>query len=45
MLLCLILLLLFFLKIAHEDVYDEVLSRLKRSFSQVMERIGDPIDC
>lgn len=33
------------LKIVHEDLYDEVLRRLKKSFNQVMERIGDPLDC
>lgn len=32
------------LQIVHEDVYDEVLTRLKKSFSRVMERIGDPLD-
>jgi aldehyde dehydrogenase family 7 protein A1 len=30
--------------IVHEDVYEEVLGRLKRSFNQVMERVGDPLD-
>jgi aldehyde dehydrogenase family 7 protein A1 len=30
--------------IVHEDVYDEMLDRLKRAFGRVMERIGDPLD-
>lgn len=33
-----------FLKIVHEDLYDEVLRRLIKSFNQVMERMGDPLD-
>ncbi|XP_075220107.1 aldehyde dehydrogenase 7 family member A1 [Lycorma delicatula] len=30
--------------ILHSKVYDEVLSRLKRSFGQVLNRIGDPLE-
>lgn len=30
--------------IIHEKVYDEVLSRLKKAYSQIINRIGDPLD-
>lgn len=30
--------------ILHEAVYSEVLERLKKSYSQVLKRIGDPLD-
>lgn len=30
--------------IVHEKVYDEVLSRLKQIYKQVMNRVGDPLE-
>lgn len=30
--------------ILHEKVYDEVLSRLKKGYEQIVKRVGDPLD-
>jgi len=30
--------------IVHEDLYDEVLSKLKKSYGSIMGRLGDPLD-
>jgi len=30
--------------IIHDDIYDEVLERLKKSYASIMTRLGDPLD-
>ena len=30
--------------IVHEDLYDEVLEKLKKSYASIMTRMGDPLD-
>ena len=31
-------------QVIHEKLYDEVLSKLKKAYEQVMPRMGDPLD-
>jgi len=33
-----------YIQIVHESVYDDMLQRLVKAFSRVMERMGDPLD-
>jgi len=32
------------MQIVHESVYEDMLARLVKAFSRVMERMGDPLD-